>query len=70
MNPGFTISQHVINTINALPVAERTAVASALTCEFMLGEDPTRSLSPLQNMLYTIIRYYVVRDRERAVVGS
>lgn len=67
MNLGFTVSQHVINTINALPVSERAAVATALTCEFMLGEDPTKSLSPLENMLYTIIRFYVVRDRERGV---
>lgn len=56
------ITPHVINTINSLPIDERVAIASALTGELILGKNPSKELSPLQEMIYSIIRYYVKQD--------
>ena len=56
------ITHHVINTINSLPIDERVAIASALTGELILGKNPSKELSPLQEMIYSIIRYYVKQD--------
>lgn len=63
MDLGFSISTHVINTINALPQKERIDISAALTAEFLLGEDPREHLNAFENILYTVIRYYVERDR-------
>lgn len=56
------ITPHVINTINALPLNERIAITSALAGELILGQDPRNDLSPLQEMIYSIIRFYVKQD--------
>lgn len=65
MTSGFTISTHVINTINALPPKERASISVALTTEFLLGHNPDDMLSPFERMLYTVIRFYVKRDSTR-----
>ncbi len=65
MNLGFTVSPHVINTINALPASERSAICSALSCEFILGEDPQQLLNPVEYMIYSVIRFYVKRDSSK-----
>lgn len=56
------ITPHVINTINSLPDEERTAIANTLAAELILGEKPVDSLSPMQEMIYSIIRFYVKQD--------
>lgn len=61
----MVITPHVVNTINALPAAERQAISSALANEFILGRDPAESLTPFQVMIYSMIRSYVARDTRR-----
>ena len=56
------ITPHVINTINSLPDEERTAIANTLAAELISGEKPEDSLSPMQEMIYSIIRFYVKQD--------
>lgn len=58
----IVISSHVINTINSLPEEEKVAVATAFVSEMIMGVDPENALSPLQAMLYGIIKSYVERD--------
>lgn len=65
MNGNIVISQHVINTIQALPESERTSITQALACDLILGQDPCEMLSPFQSILYSIIRYYVKKDTQR-----
>ncbi len=62
MNEAILITPHVIDTIKSLPSEERIAIATALTGELILGRDPSKSLSPLQEMIYSIIRFYVKQD--------
>jgi len=68
METAFVISAHVINTINSLPEKERVAVTSALAAELILGADADKcgtKLSPVEEMLYSMIKMYVRRDTER-----
>ena len=58
----IVITPHVINTINALPEEERVAVASAFIGEMIMGVEVEDSLSPIQIMLYAVIKSYVQRD--------
>lgn len=62
MDKSIVISSHVINTINALPSEERNAIAQALASEMILGSASSKILSPMQEMLYSVIRFYVNRD--------
>ena len=62
MNQNLVISDHVRNTINALPAKEREAVSNAINSEFILGVDPTETLTPYENILYAMISFYVRRD--------
>ena len=45
-----------------LPKEEQIAVASAFVSEMIMGENPEGELSPLQTMLYSVIRFYVQQD--------
>lgn len=67
METTFVISPRVINTINSLPVEERLAVTSALAAELILGAESTgdTSLTPMQEVIYSMIKMYVRRDTER-----
>jgi len=65
MNQSIVISQHVINTINALPQEERVAIVGALAGEMILGAKLDDELTPLQTMLYQMIRDYIRRDSHR-----
>ena len=62
MNQTIVLTPHVINTINSLPEDERVAVASAFVSEMIMGVNPDESLSPLQKMLYSVIKLYVQQD--------
>lgn len=63
----FIISPRVVNTINALPAADREPISRALSREFILGEDPEQTLTPVQCMVYAMIRFYVNQDTERGL---
>lgn len=65
MKTPFYISPRVIQTINALPLEDRIAVASAITGELILGEKVTTELTPTQSLVFTIIRSYVKHDTRR-----
>ena len=71
MTPKAIITTHVINTINSLPADERKAIVTALASEILMGEEPpTDNLSPMENMIYSMIRSYVRRDTERFARGT
>lgn len=61
-NQSIVISPHVINTINSLPEEERVAVVTAFVGELIMGVNLQGKLSPIQSMLYSIVKSYVERD--------
>lgn len=61
----FYISPRVIDTITSLPAEDRIPISNALSTEFILGIDPTDMLTPMQAMLYAMIKFYVKQDTER-----
>ncbi len=65
MNRAFYISQHVIDTINSLPIDERVSISSAIIGELILGESAKEHLSPTEVMLYSVIRRYIEQDTVR-----
>lgn len=65
MANSFYISPRVIDTVSSLPEADRLAISAALSREFLLGGDPYSVLTPVQGMLYAMIRHYVQQDTER-----
>jgi len=66
MNQSIVISPRVISTIQALPYNDRIAVASAIAGELLLGHSPEGELSPMETMLYSIIRSYIRHDSCKA----
>lgn len=62
MTSPIFISPRVLNTINSLPMEDRIAVATAITGEMLLGGDASGELTPMQQLVYTIIRSYVRHD--------
>ena len=56
MTAPIFISPRVLNTINSLPMEDRIAVATAIT------GDASGELTPMQQLVYTIIRQYVRHD--------
>lgn len=56
------ITSHVINTIKSLPLDEQAAITSALINELILDCHQKKTLSPVQEMLYSIIRFYIKQD--------
>lgn len=67
MNASVIISQRVINTVNALPAHDRGPISNALSMEFILGQNPESTLTPMQNVVYGMIRFYVLQDTERSI---
>lgn len=59
------ITSQVIDTIKSLPLEQREAIASAVAGVFILGDDYKRKLSPYQEMLFSIISFYVKRDTKK-----
>ena len=58
----FTISPRVIDTISSLPIEDRDVITTALARDLILGQDVTSSLSPMQAIVYAIVRFYVNQD--------
>lgn len=67
MGTAIVITPNVINTINALPVEERLAITAALASELILGKESASSLTPVQAMIFSMIKNYVTRDTERCL---
>lgn len=65
MESSFVITPHVINTINSLPMEDRLAITAALAGEMILGADSRTTLTPVQEMIYSMIKSYVKHDTER-----
>ena len=55
-------SPRVLHTITSLPAADRIAVATAVTGEFILGTGTPPDLTPLQTLVMAVIRQYVRHD--------
>ncbi len=70
MRTSVIISQRVIDTINSLSIADRSPISNALGMEFILGQSPEDTLTTMQNIVYSIIRFYVNQDIERSRAGS
>ncbi len=66
MLQSIVISNHVLETIKSLPMGEREMITNALVADLFLGKNPDDVLSPFHAMVYSVIRYYVRRDSERA----
>ena len=62
MKSNIVLSRYVINTINSLPENERLSIASALAGEMILGAKLTNELNPREEMLYSVIRNFIMRD--------
>ena len=68
MSTGFVISPNVLNTIHSLPEQERLSIVCTLAGEMLLGVKREEGLSPIEKVIYAIIRQHIERDTER--VGS
>lgn len=66
MNTTYIITPRVIKAINALPAQLRGPISNALSRDLLLGEAPETTLTPVQCMVYAMIRFYVRQDSERA----
>lgn len=62
MNSSVIFSERVLNTINSLPEEEKLAVVSAVSCEFLLGVPTDTRLTPVQQLLFAVIKNYILRD--------
>ena len=62
MKSNIVLSRYVINTINSLPENERLSIASALAGEMILGAKLTNELNPQEEMLYSVIINFIMRD--------
>lgn len=67
MKTAIVITPHVINTINSLPENERIAIANALIRDMILESEKVVDLTPMQTVIYAIIKQYVSRDTDRFV---
>ena len=65
MNTSVILTENLIKTVQSLPKSERSAIANAIVNEFLLGEDPTDSLNPFQNIIYAMISTSLKRDTAR-----
>ena len=70
MTMPFIISSRVINTINSMAPTDRAVISQALSKEYILGEDPDSLLSPMQKVIYAIIRSYVRQDTKRGGISG
>lgn len=65
MKNSIVITPHVINTLKSLSGDEQLVIANALVQEIVLGEPKKMPLSPIQEMVYSIIKFYVRQDSHR-----
>lgn len=65
MNRTIVLPANVLDTLRALPYNERVAVASALAGDVLLGLETHVGLAPVEDMIYSILRFYVRQASER-----
>lgn len=65
METTYIITPRVLKAINALPAQLRGPVSNALSRDLFLGEAPETTLTPVQCMVYSMIRFYVRQDSRR-----
>lgn len=65
MENSVIISPRVINTINSLQSEDRIPITNALSMEFILGNNPEHTLTPNQQIIYAVIRFYVNHDSKK-----
>lgn len=70
MNESIVISNRVLKSLQSMPCQERRLISQALTNELLLGEDPVKSLTPFQSILYTMIRFYIQKDNPHLEGGA
>lgn len=70
MKTPLIISPRVIDTINSLQPTDRTPITNALSMEFILGQNPAGTLTPMQNIIYSVIRFYITQDSNRQTAAS
>lgn len=61
----FHVSDHVNNVINALPQAMQAPIRNALEGEILAGVTPENILTPIQMMVYVMIRDCYRREMRR-----
>lgn len=66
MSTPVYISPRVIDTVTSLPIEDRIPISNALSMEFILGIDPTDTLTPMQGMLYLCHDKILRHTRHRA----
>ena len=44
---------------------EKLAVTSAVSCEFILGVPMKKGLTPLQQLLFAVIKSYILHDTKQ-----
>ena len=70
MKTPLIISPRVIHTINSLQPSDRASITNALGMEFILGQNPDKMLTPMQSIIYAVVRFYVTQDSQRQTVAS
>lgn len=65
MVDSILLSSSVLNTISALPDNERKAVLNAFVCDEIFRVERDIKLSPLQEILYAVIKDYIKRDTHK-----
>jgi len=70
METTYIITPRVLKAINALPAQLREPISNALSRDLFLGEAPETTLTPVQCMVYSMIRFYVRQDSQRARKAS
>lgn len=65
MNKSLVFSADVLRTIQSLPEDERVNIASAIAGQFILGCEIREDLSPMENLIFTMISSSVARDSAR-----
>lgn len=66
----YIISNRVVDTINRLPDKDRLPISRALSANLLHGIPPESTLTPLQCIVYTMIRHYVKQDTERGATPA
>ncbi len=64
----YQFSDRVNKSLNSLPADMKSPIEEALIAEMTTGESPESVLTPVQMIVYLMIRDYARRDSRRAAV--
>lgn len=65
MTTPVVFSARVISDLRALPENDRISVVSAIAVNMLLGVDASDSLTPMENIIYSLIQNTIERDTAR-----